>query len=641
MRLRVQRGWGWAVLVVFVVATFLLVGAWRLNMHPDEELSYRSTNGDLAFTINFQTSVQDNQAPLWFVTFWAWRETVGDAEYTSRVLGVLCVLLALAITYRLGRRWFGSKSVGLAAPLLLIGNGLFFNYALDIRPYPLVMLCAALSMWAYTRWLDGRSPRRAAIYGVSIALLLYVHYLLVFLVIVQGVYFLTQKPRPRDFGQAALAGIVGVGLWLPWLPTFYHQVIGLRQIETASGTGRGVAGIGVSTQATSLQTALDLINAASNGLIWLYGLVLIVGVVWVVWQRARRRASVQPHPRPFSYGEGRQEVSEITPPLVRTGEGQFPGSYRYGLALAWGIGVALVALAANLVAAVYAPRFVSHMMLGLALALAAGLIALPRRFGYVGVAIIIGANLLTFSGTIPDRVPYRDLYGEISAQGQPGDVVLNTGNVDGFLAWQQAHYLSPELQAGITGDVETAQAARRVWFLTGDWFNPAIQAQFASLEPTHPVQEVLGQCPERGWCYLAQLMEAPPLDAPVRFGAANGVDFWGAGVDAVTASEVETRLWWRVEEAPSVNYSFSLRLVDGAGAVIAQSDGPIHHYGADVETSALEPGKISIDSRNIALPQGLARGEYRLELVVYQSWDGVRLAVNGADSLDLGQVEIS
>lgn len=598
-----RRQWGWAVLVLLVVAAFLLHSAWLLHMHPDEVLSYVSSDGDLAYTLDVQMSVKDNQAPLWFVTFWAWRTTVGDAEYTSRVLGVLCVMLALAVTYRLGRRLFRADAVGLVAPVLLIGNGLFFNYALDIRPYPLVMLCAALSMWAFTRWLDGRTPRRVAIYGLTIALLLYVHYLLVFLVVVQGIYFLTQKPRLRDFGQALLAGIIGVGLWLPWMPTFYNQVIGLRQIETASGTGRGVAGIGVSTQATSLQTLLDLLHVATNGLIWLYGLVLLIGVVLMIRQRMRR---------------------------VATG--------RLGLALAWGIGVPLVYLAANLVAAVYAPRFVSYAMLGLSLALAAGMVALPRRIGYAGAALLVAANLLTFSTTIPDRVPYRDLYAQISAQGRAGDVLLNTGNVDNFLQWQQAHYLAPELHGGITSDLDTAQAARRVWFLTGDWFNPAIRAQFDALEPSHPVQEVLGQCPERGWCYLAQLMEAPPLPSPVRFG--DSMDFRGVDVDTVTRADVQTRLWWRVEEAPPLDYSFSLRLVDGAGAVVAQSDGAIHHYGADVQTSQMEPGKIYIDKRTIDLPNGLAAGAYRLQLVVYQSWDGERLSVNNADALDLGQVDV-
>ncbi len=77
MRARSGQRWWWAVVVVGVVAAFLLIAGWQLQMHPDEELSYRSTNGDLAFTLDFQMSVRDNQAPLWFVTFWAWRQTVG------------------------------------------------------------------------------------------------------------------------------------------------------------------------------------------------------------------------------------------------------------------------------------------------------------------------------------------------------------------------------------------------------------------------------------------------------------------------------------------------------------------------------------------------------------------------------------
>ena len=47
-------------------------------------------------------------------------------------------------------------------------------------------------------------------------------------------------------------------------------------------------------------------------------------------------------------------------------------------------------------AAVYAPRFVSNLMLGLALALAAALVKLPRRLGVIGAVVLIGANLLTF-----------------------------------------------------------------------------------------------------------------------------------------------------------------------------------------------------------------------------------------------------
>ncbi|MBI1256078.1 MAG: hypothetical protein GC204_01285 [Chloroflexi bacterium] len=595
MRARIDHHWGLAVLVIGVVAAFLLIAAWQLQMHPDEVLSYRSTDGDLAFTLNMQTSVHDNQAPLWFVSFWTWRQLVGDGEFTSRVFGVLAVMLALSLTYQLGRRWFHSDWVGLLAPLLLIGNGLFFNYALDIRPYPMVMLSAALCMWAFTLWLDRRTTRSAVFYGLTITLILYLHYLLIFLVVVQVIYWLTQKPRLRDFGQAALAGIVGVVLWLPWFPTFLNQITGLHQIETQSGTVRGVAGIGVSTFATTPATILDLLNSMTNGQLGLYGLVLLIGGV-LLWRKGR-----------------------------------------YWLALSWALGLPLVALAANLVAAVYAPRFVSNLMLGLALALAAALVKLPQRLGVIGAVVLIGANLLTFSTTIPVRVPYRDVYAQLSVQAKPGDVLFNApaGQFDTYLQWQQEHYLAADLQPESGTNFEQAEKARRVWFMTASWFDPIVQAQVKQLEPTHPVQQVIGQCPQHGWCYIAQLMEAPPFTNAQRFGA--NMDFWGADVDTVTATEIRTRLWWRVEQAPDKDYSISLRLLDRAGALVAQNDGPINHYGVQiVQTSQLEPGKIYIDWRSLNPPTTLPGGTYTLELVVYQSWDGQRLTLaDGSDSLTL------
>ncbi|MEP7291470.1 MAG: glycosyltransferase family 39 protein [Chloroflexota bacterium] len=601
MRARSDTRWLWAVLVIGIVAAFLLIAAWQLQMHPDEVLSYTSTDGDLAFTLDIQMSVKDNQAPLWFVSFWTWRQIVGDAEYTSRIFSVLAVMLALALIYRLGRRWFRSEWVALLAPLLLLGNGLFFNYALDIRPYPLVMLCAALSMWAFTRWLAARTSRTAAVYGVSVSLLLYVHYLLIFLVVAQGIYYLLTQPlRLRQIRQATLAVGIGIALWLPWAPTFVNQVVGLRNVELESGTARGAAGIGVSTQATTPETILVLLNFATNHLIWLYAAVLIIGVVLL-----RRKAF-------------------------------------YWLALAWALGVPLIALLANFVVAVYAPRFVSHALLGLALALAAVLVALPRRSGLFGAMILIGANLLTFPATIPVRVPYRDLYHQMSELGHSGDAVLlvKAGEIDGFVLWQYQHYLAPELQAGITLERAQAARARRVWFLTNDWFDPVVRAQFDQLEPSHPVQQVLGQC-DNSWCYLAQLMEAPPFNSPERFGA--NVDFWGVDVDAVTPETVQTRLWWRVAQTPSLDYSISLRLIDETGAVVAQNDGPINHYGTEiVQTSQLEPGRIYIDWRALSLPPALRAGVYTLELVVYQSWDNRRLLLHdGSDAMTLDSFTIS
>jgi hypothetical protein len=43
--------------------------------------------------------------------------------------------------------------------------------------------------------------------------------------------------------------------------------------------------------------------------------------------------------------------------------------------------------------------------------------------------------------------------------------------------------------------------------------------------------------------------------------------------------------------------------MDSEGHLVAQSDGPINHYGNEtVDTNMMQPGKIYIDYRSLALP---------------------------------------
>jgi hypothetical protein len=603
-RLPFMRRWGWGVLVIFLVVAFQVMNIPNVHMHPDEELSYRATRGTLTDTLHYQMSFQDNQAPLWFVTFWAWQQGVGDAEYTSRIMGILMSVCTLAITYRLGRRWFGIPAA-LAAIAVLGANHFFFTYSLDIRMYPLALLSAALSMWTFDRWRLHPTRRKTIAYGLTIALMLYVHYLLVFLIAGQMLFILWFQRLKRRLVLAGIGALaLGFVVWLPWFPAFVSQVIGLKNVEAASGTGRGVAGIGVSTQVTSLYTIGQLLNTATNGLPWLYGLVLAFGLV-TLWRRTGFR-----------------------------------------LALVWGLGVPTIALLANLVAAVYAPRFISHTVIGLALAIGAALLIKRTRLRLSAAAVFVAVNLLLFPTQFPLRVPYRDLYTQVSALARAGDVLLQKlgGEGDGFVDWQIGHYLPDSLTATLTHDSVQAASARRIWLMTGDLFSEQVKADFDSLEPTHPVQTVIGDC-DRGWCYVIQLMEAPPwaeAQAFSDFESGAGLPFWGADIDRITATGIETRLWWRVEESPSLDYSMGLHLISADGGLAAQSDGPIQHYGAEtVPTSTMQPEDIYIDFRTLPLPPNLSPGVYELALVVYRPWDGVRLTLpDGTDHLVLDTISI-
>ena len=587
-----SRRFPWSgVFLLLLTAGFLMLNIGWLQMHPDEELSYESTPADVVSSIQYQIDLKDNQSPGWFVLFRLWRTAVGDAEATSRVMGILTVMLALAIVYRIGRDGFSTSAAAPLALLVLIGNGLFFNYALDIRPYPLVMLTTAFSMWMMLRWVRRRRRRCALLYGLSVAAMLYVHYLLIFVIVAQCLYFLAAvRLNRRALVQLAGALALGALLFLPWLPVMVSHINHLRTIEAASGTGRGVAGIGVSTNETTIENIGALISAATNGLTLIYLLIVLAGAFLLYRKRA------------------------------------------WWLAVVWAVVTPAVYLIVNLMAGVYAPRYVAHLTLGLALALGASLALLPRwkrlPIPWLAAGALALANLALFPAQIPQRIPYRDLFGQLAAAARPGDLLFFSGTDpnENLLRWQRSAYLPGDLPVTVTPPDEWPQ---RVWFVTGDLFHEQVQAEFRALEATHPAQQAFGDC-TRSWCFVAQLMEAPPLDEAVVFrGADGGVPFRGLTVDAVTNDAISARLWWQVPEGaspPPLDYSIGFQLLDSAGQLIAQSDGPINHYGETiVQTSQMEPGRIYMDERSLALPAGLPPGEYQLAVVVYQPWDGQRL----------------
>lgn len=594
----VKRGWLPAVLIILVIAC---LQGWLINrtfMREDEEIAFRTTSRDLSYAIGYQAAA-DVQAPAWFGGFWLWQQVAGKGEFAGRWLGLLTTLITLAYVYRLCVAWFQNPRFGWFA-LILLGSGAYFTvHAMEIRPYPLILLLATYSTYCLWRWLSRRSWRAAMLYGLSIALSLYVHYFLAFLILGHAIYVLVMGRR--YWAQFAGAGLLAGVLWSPWSVVFVGQLQLLRQVESAAGSTRGLIGIGNTTEPSSLEAVIELANRMTNGLPGLYGVLLLISLIYGWRMRS------------------------------------------WWLALTWGVGVPLIALVANLVVSVYTQRYVSYLSIGFAILVAFGLARLPRWSPWPILIVVAGFSLWMLPGQLPqDRIPFRDLFRQVSVAAQPGDALylMPPTPSDNLLNWHLRAYLRDDLRANRLDTIEAASAARRVWFVTPDWFNEDVQAAFKRLELTHPLQQVFGRC-DRAWCYLLQLMEAPPLMEPVLFGG--DMAFWGMDVDMVSPQMLRTRLWWRVEQVPSANYSFSLRLVDDAGAVLAQNDGPINHYGRGiVETATLQPGQIYIDWRQLEFVNPLGPGTYPLQLVVYDWQSGERLRVpDGADALTVQSVTIA
>ena len=134
----------WTVFVLIAVLGVLVYGAYKRELEEDESLALEGTRGDLFTTIDYQA--HDVQAPLFFGLLNEWEQMMGRTEIILRMLSVLTSLITLAFVYRTAQDWFGKTQpwVGIAALAALGTSSYFFNEAIAIRPYPLMMLALSL-----------------------------------------------------------------------------------------------------------------------------------------------------------------------------------------------------------------------------------------------------------------------------------------------------------------------------------------------------------------------------------------------------------------------------------------------------------------------------------------------------------------
>jgi len=150
------------------------------------------------------------------------------------------------------------------------------------------------------------------------------------------------------------------------------------------------------------------------------------------------------------------------------------------------------------------------------------------------------------------------------------------------------------------------------------------------------------------WYFIATLYQRPPLSPGVAVGDA--LRFGGGAITSgdryLPGDRLTVESWWTVDAALDADYSISLQVIGPDGRPVAQIDGgPTGAFTPD-QTSAWQPGSIYRDDRSLTIPHCLPTGDYPVRLVVYQWWDGVRLAPEPSawtapeDSLDLGQIAV-
>lgn len=175
----------------------------------------------------------DVHPPLYYIVLKLWSAIFGHSLFSLRALSILFGVLTIWLGYLFVKKVFGNEKFALFTALLLAINPFQIQYSLEARMYTLGTFLALLSSYLLVKALENNQRKYWIWYGIAAVGCLYTHYFLFFTVAAQIVYlgyilfksegFSIALIKSKKFVNAAIAGIVMIILYLPWLPNFIVQ----------------------------------------------------------------------------------------------------------------------------------------------------------------------------------------------------------------------------------------------------------------------------------------------------------------------------------------------------------------------------------------------------------------------------------
>jgi hypothetical protein len=575
----------------------ILLLAWALRLH---DLGDRSLWEDEGWTMLLsqgpglgditRTMAADQHPPLFFMLFRLWRNVAGDTEFAARYFGVLIGVTAVAGTYQLGRALFRPEAGALAALLLTLSD-LHIDLSQEARHYGLLATLIILSSLFYARWWHRPTGANRIGYVLSSILLLYTHYLGGYVLVAQLIHMLLAvRPRNRLFDGLLLFGAICLG-FLPWLPVVIDQ--------------NSVRWDNPLYYQNALPNSLETYRAVRTALLGArFAPLLLVALLGGVYQRAD--------------GENRLRFSAR--PL-------WPTLY---LAIWIGLMVGLTVLINERRQFLTVRNFIIVTPAIMALA-GHGLSNLPHAARVFWVSLLVMVGLTTVDAR-RDYPNWRAVTRHVSDHTVGGEPILMDVWVGDFPV---RYYIDRQLGQA------TPRVSLREWRdQYGVMFLPTLLGYLQQIDAfwliywgDKPMDEYGGLIAEAGFQRTATLSvdhHGTPLYS-YRYDKLTGqkiADFGdlfalrklSAPPTAAPGTTFAVYLWWTAEQVPPLDYSVSVFLLDDAGNLVAQHDGP--PLDGVSPTSAWQPGELKYDTHHLALPETLPPGTYRLGLKVY--WYGDR-----------------
>jgi mannosyltransferase len=562
-----------------------------------------------SFAEILRAAALDTHPPLYYWTLKAWGETIGASELGLRSLSAVCGVLAVGLTFFIGRRLFGTLPASLAALLLAVAP-LAVYYSQEVRMYTQVTALALLAAYGYV-------TRRNWLYALAAIATLYTQYLGVALLValnIHAVVFWRSRPR-RDWMAWLGANAVVALAFAPWLPAFIDQQTHALNVSprTAGGllTGTLTAyGGGLAPREHFL--AAGGILAGLGALGWLAGL-------------AQRRTAAAP-----------AEATTLA-------------------ALLWLVPLGLV-LGLGLRSGLFELRYLVLGLPGLLLLVGYALVNVGRHplvaIGLAG-ALMVPAGLALrqqYFDPALARDDYRGLVADIARDAQPTDaVVLSAPNQVEVFGY---YYRGPLATIGLPAQrpIDAADTRRRLDEIKAQYRRVWLVAW--AMNEADPPGVIKTWLAENGFQATHQWYGTVQLEL-VGFGPSdvatehveipldNGVVLEGYRLSAWTFRPGDTlalTLVWRSAQGPTPNrWKVFTHLLDSQALVVAQRDAE----PADSlrPTTTWAAGERIADNYGIVIPPDLPAGTYTLEIGMY---DGERRSTfeGHGNHLVLGQIRV-
>jgi hypothetical protein len=170
-------------------------------------------------------------------TYWllhGWGRLVGFDPITIRAFSLFCGILGIAAVYRLGRDLY-SRAAGLAAAAAYGLSAYLVFHMHEIRNYTLYPLVVCAVIWMYWRVaLAARPPRIIHAIGLalSMAALIYTHYMGITMLLGIGAYHLLFARKDRRWLIAAACAISAGLAFAPWALTAIDAAAAVGEMDS-------------------------------------------------------------------------------------------------------------------------------------------------------------------------------------------------------------------------------------------------------------------------------------------------------------------------------------------------------------------------------------------------------------------------